>query len=224
MKYVLINDLNYLFKNKYKLFLFIFTLCLYPIYIRIILNYRFDSKEIFNIFLSNIGISGFINSIIEFGMLLFNTSFICYIISGIYNINSELGNENIFLRISYKKWILYKLLSIIIINIIILMSELSVLFIIYKFLFSTNFNYFELIINILESKLILSLLILIVYNISDKIYFVIINLLYLIFAINKSKFGILLYYDSIYYKIILLVLCIIIFVYISKKNIYNQVD
>lgn len=115
MKYILINDIISFFR-KYKKLIFCFELLI----ILILLIQIFIGIPInINLFKSIVGLNSNINDGL-FSILIFllNLGFHLIIIFQIFDNDIKNGTDNIFLRIKLSKWLLYKFVSIILLNFI----------------------------------------------------------------------------------------------------------
>ena len=112
MKYLLIKDLLS-FRNYWKIFLiYLLIINLYPFFLKANLGNRFQLS--YQILLTNLGSTPNINSIFEVMLLLLTYSFITFITLSQFTNDFIMGNENIFLRMSKRKFFLSKIISIII--------------------------------------------------------------------------------------------------------------
>ena len=141
MKYILINDIISFFR-KYKKLIFCFELLI----ILILLIQIFIGIPI-NIFKSIVGLNSNINDGL-FSILIFllNLGFHLIIIFQIFDNDIKNGTDNIFLRIKLSKWLLYKFVSIILLNFIfriIIYVIVTIIFLVFSKLPLYN-NIFEL--------------------------------------------------------------------------------
>lgn len=117
MKYLIYSDLEELKKCKKIIICYLLMLVLYYIYNGIILDFDFNSEKS-NIFLTNIGGFQKIYHPIVMAYTLFIFAIYYYIALKLFVKDFKLGAENIFLRISQKKWLNIKLFNIFIITFI----------------------------------------------------------------------------------------------------------
>ena len=141
MKYILINDIISFFR-KYKKLIFCFELLI----ILILLIQIFIGIPI-NLFKSIVGLNSNINDGL-FSILIFllNLGFHLIIIFQIFDNDIKNGTDNIFLRIKLSKWLLYKFVSIILLNFIfriIIYVIVTIIFLVFSKLPLYN-NIFEL--------------------------------------------------------------------------------
>lgn len=143
MKYILINDIISFFR-KYKKLIFCFELLI----ILILLVQIFIGIPInINLFKSIVGLNSNINDGL-FSILIFllNLGFHLIIIFQIFDNDIKNGTDNIFLRIKLSKWLLYKFVSIILLNFIfriIIYVIVTIIFLVFSKLPLYN-NIFEL--------------------------------------------------------------------------------
>lgn len=143
MKYILINDMISFFR-KYKKLIFCFELLI----ILILLIQIFIGIPInINLFKSIVGLNSNINDGL-FSILIFllNLGFHLIIIFQIFDNDIKNGTDNIFLRIKLSKWLLYKFVSIILLNFIfriIIYVIVTIIFLVFSKLPLYN-NIFEL--------------------------------------------------------------------------------
>lgn len=143
MKYILINDIISFFR-KYKKLIFCFELLI----ILILLIQIFIGIPInINLFKSIVGLNSNINDGL-FSILIFllNLGFHLIIIFQIFDNDIKNGTDNIFLRIKLSKWLLYKFVSIILLNFIfriIIYVIVTIIFLVFSKLPLYN-NIFEL--------------------------------------------------------------------------------
>ena len=143
MKYILINDIISFFR-KYKKLIFCFELLI----ILILLIQIFIGIPInINLFKSIVGLNSNINDGL-FSILIFllNLGFHLIIIFQIFDNDIKNGTDNIFLRIKLSKWLLYKFVSIILLNFIfriIIYVIVTIIFLIFSKIPLYN-NIFEL--------------------------------------------------------------------------------
>lgn len=113
MKYIFFNDLTEIFiKKRMLILLWMIMLIIYPLFIKIILNYDFRVDNISNMLLYNLGGNDTINSVIEYLMMMLSIGIYSYLSISVYLKDTSYGKENIFLRISKRKWVISKLLII----------------------------------------------------------------------------------------------------------------
>ena len=106
MKYLLIKDLLS-FRNYWKIFLiYLLIINLYPFFLKVNLGNRFQLS--YQILLTNLGSTPNINSIFEVMLLLLTYSFITFITLSQFTNDFIMGNENIFLRMSKRKFFIRK--------------------------------------------------------------------------------------------------------------------
>lgn len=143
MKYILINDIISFFR-KYKKLIFCFELLI----ILILLIQIFIGIPInINLFKNIVGLNSNINDGL-FSILIFllNLGFHLIIIFQIFDNDIKNGTDNIFLRIKLSKWLLYKFVSIILLNFIfriIVYVIVTIIFLVFSKLPLYN-NIFEL--------------------------------------------------------------------------------
>ena len=135
MKYLLCNDILSFFK-KYKKYIFIFfTIILLVPMVQLFCGIPISKS----LFLDIEGLNFDINSgIISLLMFFLNLGFHLLVAFQIFDNDIKNGQENIFLRMSAKKWIICKIISLIMINTIIRLIAYIVVYAEFKFL---NFNF-----------------------------------------------------------------------------------
>lgn len=141
MKYLIFSDLEELKKHKKIIICYLTMLIVYLIYNGIVLGFNFETEKV-SIFLTNIGGFQKIYHPIPMAFTLFVFAAYYYITLKLFVKDFKLGAENIFLRISKKKWLNIKLLNILIITFII---ELLMFIILLSIFFITG-NEFDIII------------------------------------------------------------------------------
>lgn len=230
MKYILLNDLFSII-SRWKYFIcWISVIIMYPIFLKIGVDLDFNTTNIIYNFYGNIGSLSKINSIIEYGMLVFNLGFFSYLSIFLFTSNLELGKENIFLRISHKKWIICKIFSIILMIMVFVIIENILLLMVYKILGATiSLNNFIIILfyNMI-SRLLFSFICILIMLFSKKYFFVIAILIYLIGTLEIDNCIITsisqTLYSSEYHNIVpmMITITIIIITYFtSERKIYE---
>lgn len=127
-------------KKKSKLLLFLLIILLiYPVFIKLTLNYDYASTNTSNLFLNNIGGSNNVNSILNYLIMILLICFYSYISISTFIKDVGYGRENIFLRLSKNKWLFTKTIVIITYTIFIEIIIISILAIIYT-LFGANIS------------------------------------------------------------------------------------
>lgn len=105
MKYIFINDIEYLIHNKKKLLLILFILPL--IFLLININIDLPCIDLINLTMAtNFNIDSY--TILELMMFIFNIVIYLYFIVDIYIKDIEYQLDNIFLRLSPNRWYLKK--------------------------------------------------------------------------------------------------------------------
>lgn len=124
MKYILLNDIGNCFKNKKIIFCYIFCLMAFCVF-GILDKIDFVKYKALGLILTN--------NFVEVLMFILNFLFYVYLIIYSFILDIKFNIDNIFLRFSKFKYILYKVISIIIlVGIIKLLFHASLSFI-YKF-------------------------------------------------------------------------------------------
>lgn len=113
MKYVLINDLYYFTKTKFKLFI-LYTLVrfIFPLFLAFFLETDFGLSFMNNLFLNNLGIKWLPFSSVEYMIYILNICFYSYLAMDIFSKDLKFGKEQLFLRCSLKSWLIQKILVI----------------------------------------------------------------------------------------------------------------
>lgn len=224
MKYILINDILSFFKKFFKLILSFFILLISVLLVQILIGNVIDIEFFENI----IGL----NSNIEDGlfptlMFLLNLGFHLVMIFQIFNNDIKNGTENILLRINMSKWILYKFISIFLLNnlfrIVVYLCTIIVLFIFGKvFPFEILLKcYF---INIIFIFFIDSIFLIIYGLTKKKTYLLSIFILILVICIDFLFINVSFLTNQIYIFIILTVILLLIFYFLIKKRYINILE
>lgn len=228
MKYVIYNDLLYV-RSKWKIFLIFLSIpCVFSLFLHFVLNIDFSNLNV-ELFYTNIGSNNNINSIIEYSMLAIIISFFSFIITKIFTKDFDFGRENIFLRISQNKWIIYKIISLLIIILIIEFLMISAISIIYL-LCGYNLYLHEYLLILLYDyidKIILMCFNLLIYKLNQKLFLFIILFIYIICTLFDENIIIIItntifsinFYNNLYFLMVIPLLIIVIIIY--KKNLYN---
>jgi hypothetical protein len=229
MKYILEKDLMVIFKsNRNVIISFLIMSVLYAMFVTIINN--FDISEMtYGLFYSNIGGNHNISSIYEYIILLLNVATYTFIILKIITIDLSYEKEYIFLRMRQSKWMIRKIASIII-SMSILTLTVNIILFAYYSLIGVQFR-LEMLINIIVvstlCKLNLCLLILLLFQVFDKMVSFIIVFIYSMLYINYNSFNIkemeflkILFpsNNNIIFSIIILVVLIMICMILSSKS------
>lgn len=129
MKYIILNDMFFMNK-KIKKWLIVYMLIIFlvPFYI------KYANLLSYDYFFVNIGLKFNKNSFIEILLFLLNICFYLYISLNLFFSNVKFGVDNLFNRITKKKYIIGKLLSMLLILLLIIIINFTVLFLIYSFL------------------------------------------------------------------------------------------
>lgn len=218
MKYVIYNDIDYIFKNKKKLISLLFILSIISILILI------QSRDtIFDILTVGLGLNLKLkeSGTMEIIMYLLNLFFFLYLIVDIYIKDITYNIDNIFLRIKPLKYIIYKNIGFILITFLIKMLQ-YILCILLGIIMNKEFSmniidlYFTDYIYILIFQYLFMILYYIYIIMKKNVYVLLIGSLVMIGLIPKniwkmnSNLG--------YILIIFLLIQIIIYVLFSKKN------
>lgn len=107
MKFILINDFTQLIKHKYKYFISFFLVIIIFTYYQLIL--KNSSKTIF---LSITGLEFLNNKVVSLILYLLNKLIILFAVYNMFVYDFRNSMDNLFLRISAKKWIMTKCFSI----------------------------------------------------------------------------------------------------------------
>ena len=205
--------------TKYKYILYIITIyLLYLIFQKIIFPNNF--KDIIKLFSRNLGICYDTNHFLDILIILLTNFFLSYNAISILFTDLKYGKEQILLRISTKKYIITKLISILIITflinlIIYLILTLSITLMgynIYNFVLLKIFI-MDLIIKILFQYIVIAIYTLFRKNIS--IFFSFITPLTALLKINSGK--IFFAYNNNMYILLLILILITIFTYLILK-------
>ena len=205
--------------TKYKYILYIITIyLLYLIFQKIIFPNNF--KDIIKLFSRNLGICYDTNHFLDILIILLTNFFLSYNAISILFTDLKYGKEQILLRISTKKYIITKLISILIITflinlIIYLILTLSITLMgynIYNFVLLKLFI-MDLIIKILFQYIVIAIYTLFRKNIS--IFFSFITPLTALLNINSGK--IFFAYNNNMYILLLILILITIFTYLILK-------
>lgn len=227
-KYIFTTDFKSMAYKKSIIIIWLFSVIIYPIFLKIALNYDFISSNVNDIFLSNIGCFGKIKSLVECSMLLLNVSFYCYIAVYIYTLNVELGKEILYLRMPYKKWLIIKIFSITLTISLFSLAEVFLLTFTYSLL-GMNIDIPTILciaFNGVISKLILAFFCLVFFQINYKFFIMLIMIIYTmvgIFSNNNIVFQIakiLFASNYIGIEVVYLILLIVILYFISMKKMY----
>lgn len=182
MKYILINDLNGIFKRNSKLLLFsIMIFVFYVFYINKIINIE-------NGVLYYIGLLFDIKYLALISLFIFNYVLYIYIILSIYINNLRLGYDFLFTRMNFKCWNFYKVMSL---TLIIFIFKFIQIFI-YLIMNNEILSFFELIEIFTNIFLTINIAlgILLIYVFRTKyftLYSIFSILLMLIFALIMTK-------------------------------------
>lgn len=226
---LLIFDFKKVFEKKKLAFIFFFCLILYPTFVHFVLEYDFKDETIISLFYQNIGGTEFINSVLEYSQLFLNVGFIMYISIYLFTLNVYVGREIFFLRTSFKKWFLSKMLSecmIISIISIIEIIGLIVLYIIYGMRIKFSLICF-LCINKIVSNIILMCITIFSFLITKKYFALIVSVLYClpVLFFKQHVFGIVsnILFCSNYcgFEFFLCILLVVIVIIFGKKKVYE---
>ena len=200
--------------TKYKYILYIITIyLLYLIFQKIIFPNNF--KDIIKLFSRNLGICYDTNHFLDILIILLTNFFLSYNAISILFTDLKYGKEQILLRISTKKYIITKLISILIITFLINLITLSITLMgynIYNFVLLKLFI-MDLIIKILFQYIVIAIYTLFRKNIS--IFFSFITPLTALLKINSGK--IFFAYNNNMYILLLILILITIFTYLILK-------
>lgn len=223
MRYLLLNDLNYLVRFQKKIFI---TYLLVPlIYLSFLLAVNIEiNLELFNKIL---GINADFISFDWLSILLyiFYLSIFLYLAVTLFILDMKSGAENLFLRMSYKKWLFYKLL---VIGTTLLLMLIS-LYLVLGTIFSLIINNFELKIMIntffknFSYILVIQSAFLMLYSLYFKfkiIIFIIISLL----IVNFYKFPTIIEKTNIFVNVSIYFVIFIMFIYLFKYLYINMFE
>jgi hypothetical protein len=217
MKYMLLNDFNALKKQRkiiiaYTICLIIFCLCMLKI------NEQIDVE---NINLKSLGMI-FSFNYIDILMYALNYLYYLYIIISIFLSNINCSGQNIFSRVTKKKYFIYKLISILL---IILISKI-IYHILICIICNINLNFITLLIdyNYTISIGLLLIILFIFYCVKKNIFITMLIILLCIIFCNTNILSSI--NIPLYALIISNIILIIILIYLSKFlfNIYERND
>lgn len=172
MKYIYKNDLLYFIKNEKK---FIFTYLLFTISYFLLNFVRLSAtKDIIGIETLALDCEFDLNNWLNLIAFVLYISIHCYIALKLFINEFKNSPSNIFLRMSSKKWILYKILCISTISILLLLFSYIITIILYFSFIGGNFGIsISLFIKNYIFILILQQIILVLYTIFSKYNFII---------------------------------------------------
>lgn len=228
MWFIFLNDIYYSVKKYFILYLiFLVSIISFPIYINLVLDINLTSEEAIKLMNINIGIKYGTFSLIEYSVFILNIAFYTFISVDIFLKDLEFGLENIFLRMSTKRWLICKLMYIFILTLLLSSFEFVLIYKIYAFFglkISITFLIKIFIID-LFLKIILQLVGLNLLMISKKNSFLITSILYTLpwisnFKIinNGLKYLFLdIYVENIWYIFLIIIIEINLLVILNKK-------
>lgn len=211
MEYIYKNDLMYFIKNEKKL---IFTYIIFMIAYFVLNLIRFNTtKDIISIETLALDCKFDLNDWLNLIAFIIYISIHCYIGLKLFTKDFKNNPSNIFLRMSYKKWILYKILCISTISILILICSYIVTMILHFSLVNGSFVIdIHLFIKNYIFILILQQLILILYTMFSSHNFIILLVIFAIIIkmfnvqtsiINMNMYILLIIYALIFVSILL---------------------
>lgn len=208
MKYILFNDVN-LIINKYRKVL-IFNILILFIYLCV--NISIDNQTNINLFLSMLGINCTLDSnLLSIIMYIFNIIFIIFI-PLVLIINDLEHMDNIFLRLKIKKWITFKIMSILLIT-----FTYKILIYIIIMILGKNSSIMYYFIKDYLFSISIQMLFMFIYLVANKNR-IIIPFIIILFAFN-IKYAILNIINiNIYILFILPIIELVLLVLISKKK------
>lgn len=223
MKYILTNDWLYLKKYIKIILIFLLILNIYPLYVKLTIGYDF-SESYLNILFLNIGGIQKINSLYELTVLLLIFNFNIFLTFSLILKDFNLGNENLFLRITQKKYIKSKIIILIFLLICLEIMIFVSLYLTY-ILIGANIvtkKYFIYFIFDILCKIVFSLFSITMYLIIRKYATFILNLLLALSTMGKIKFLSVLFIDnySFNFKEFFLMIIIILVLYNIVKMLF----
>lgn len=126
MKFILKNDVSFLFLKEKKI-IFLYYIVSIILFIAFSKFSYMDNKDIL-IMINGLDVVLEKQDMFSFMIYLFILSFYCYIIFLLFTKDARSNLENIFLRITTKKWLSLKMLSVLLITICILFFNYLLLF------------------------------------------------------------------------------------------------
>ncbi len=135
MRYIILNDIFFINKKMKKwLIIYMLIIFLVPFYL------KYTNLLSSDYFFVNVGLKFNKNSFIEVLLFLLNICFYLYITLNLFFSNIKFGIDNLFNRITKKRYIIGKMLSMSLILLLLLIISFTVLFLIYNFLGIRIFN------------------------------------------------------------------------------------
>lgn len=222
MKYIIKNDINYMIKKEFKIIIIYFAVAfLCPIFL------SYDQYiTIERLIYGSLGFGLPIKYLSIFEKLISCFSIITYLylIFKIFTKDILNNMENLFLRISARKWLLYKIISV-------FLSSLILMFIYYNvvaftiFLLKNNLeiNLIHLFIKNIEFIWCLQLLAIVLYvayhNNKKFLFYLLVTIILSVFIFHKQLLNLNMN-ESQFITIIIFILILIIFTIISKNMKY----
>lgn len=124
MNYIVKNDILYLLKYKKKIMLMYFLMIVIYIVVGLISKSSNDAQ----LFYDSLGLNcSLTKNVLVMMMYLFNVGIFLYISFILFTKDIKNGIDNIFLRLDKKKWLLVKIMSILLVTIIIKISVYLIL-------------------------------------------------------------------------------------------------
>ena len=189
MKYIFLNDLKFFISKKNKLLLFyLFMILLFSLYLSFSKN---DINQLYMI----LGVNYTLESLesIPFIFFSFNIFYSLFLSLNLFLQNSKKGCDYIFLRISYTKWITFKLISIFI------------------FLVIVKTTIYLLTIIIMDKGILFSMNITPIFASDLLISFILSLLLIWLWVLNKKN------------KILMILIAFFLFILVFYLNIYRNI-
>lgn len=189
MKYIFLNDLKFFISKKNKLLLlYLFMILLFSLYLSFSKN---DINQLYMI----LGVNYTLESLesIPFIFFSFNIFYSLFLSLNLFLQNSKKGCDYIFLRISYTKWITFKLISIFI------------------FLVIVKTTIYLLTIIIMDKSILFSMNITPIFASDLLISFILSLLLIWLWVLNKKN------------KILMILIAFFLFILVFYLNIYRNI-
>lgn len=177
MKYILLNDLNYILKEKKKILIFYFSLILSYFVLNIITCNCISNELVYKSLALNCNLK--LDGWMEILIFCFSQCIYIYITLQLFYKDLKFGIDNIYLRMKSSNWIYYKMISIYFITNLVL----SVMYIFFSIVFivkniTLNLNIYIFITNLIYVFCVETIMLLCVFI--SKIFKIIIPLLILV--------------------------------------------
>ena len=141
MKFILKNDVSFLFQKEKKI-IFLYYIITMLLFITFSKFSYLDNKSVF-IMVNGLDTGLERQDTVSLMIYLFILSFYCYIIFLLFTKDARSNLENIFLRITAKKWLSLKIISVFLITVCFLFFNYLLLFLISFFIKEPNYILFS---------------------------------------------------------------------------------